>query len=1278
MFDLSIRRRSRVPYRVPLLRLFSVLLLVSLLLLPAGALAAPDTAPANAPLTSKVIFFSSDGMRPDLMERYVGEGVMPTYADLLANGVKGDNGLLQAFPPNTGVGWYTLATGTWPSEHGSTNNTFHRTGEGNFNNRTSLGASILQADTLHQAAERAGKTVVSMEWVGARTHGLQGPVVDFRSFFSNRGILLNYDLPGQPAGATAFGVSYQRVDLDPAAGWTNVPASFSLAMQEQLKLTNTAFPATDNVDRFYDLYVYDSSDDSTTNYDRVLVVPFTASKNGSASVADLAAGAWADVKVTLTGGRAGQTAGFYLKAIEIAPDLSTFRVYFTSIARANATYTALGAPGSAAFEETLNHDFPSSTAADFAPLEAGIVDEDTYVEQGLMWKDAHWAYLDYIFNTLGVDPDMLFLGNPVTDEFSHQFMGLYTPTDIDGNPNPYFDDLTNDDIPDGRVEIREGYVRSAYEEADGTLGLGRELMGSDATVFASSDHGFAPQWYAVNASKALVDLGFQEREQSGNCRKAANDPGTTTAGDTLVKECHAGGTVQLYINLAGRDPASTGGTTPIANTPQVPAANYEAVRTQLINYFQNLDDPNLPGQQQVVAAVFKKEELRNVDGTDALHPNRSGDVVVVFRPPYQSDAATPGQLVAFSQFFGQHGYLPNLVDLEDNVNMHGTFVAAGPGIRKQNPVAGVRAIDLAPTIAFLMGIPGPQNASGRIMYNLTSNPGQYKEITILDISDYHGQLVPLSEAADNLSGGGASNPSFTIGGSAFLKPWFDVYRAEAPGGSITIAAGDSVGATPPISNFFGDTPTIEIMNMMGFGADGLGNHNFDKGQAYLRNTLIPLAQFPYLSANVVDVNGKTPAEWSPSRVFDFDGGKLALIGFTNEDAPTLVFPNSFDPFQVTNATAAVNAEAAKLKAKYKGKIVIVAMGHHGATAGTLTSPTGPLIDLADNVTNVTAVIGDHTDFQVLTTRPNGVLVVENRSKGIRFTRVRLTIDTNTKAVIYKTADFHRPWNIGVTPDGAIQARIDQLNVDLAPILNPVVGYSTVFIPRADVCGRPDGRLCESLVGNVTTDAMRDAAGAVFAITNAGGLRADLTCPTTDNPSDFCPASLYPFLPGQLPITRGQVLAVLPFGNLVATVQVTGPELKTMLENGVSQMPSANGRFAQVSGLCFDFNIEAAAGSRVSNVRYADASGACTATLVDLTVATPTYLIAENDFMSTGGDFYPNFYFSGRVTTLDYMDVILANYIASKPATTISPAIQARIHCVDPNPGAGNDCPAGSP
>src|SRR5690348_15394856 len=68
---------------------------------------------------AKTLLFSSDGMRPDLMQRYAAQGAMPTYARLMRDGVIGENGMEQAFPPNTGVGWYTMATGTWPSEHGS-------------------------------------------------------------------------------------------------------------------------------------------------------------------------------------------------------------------------------------------------------------------------------------------------------------------------------------------------------------------------------------------------------------------------------------------------------------------------------------------------------------------------------------------------------------------------------------------------------------------------------------------------------------------------------------------------------------------------------------------------------------------------------------------------------------------------------------------------------------------------------------------------------------------------------------------------------------------------------------------------------------------------------------------------------------------------------------------------------------------------------------------------------------------------------------------------------
>ncbi|CAA9558709.1 MAG: 5'-nucleotidase, partial [uncultured Thermomicrobiales bacterium] len=906
---------------------------------------------------------------------------LPTFADLLESGVRGDNGMLQAFPPNTGTGWHTLATGTWPSEHGSTNNTFHRTGEADFNNRTSAyQPAVLQADTLAQAAERAGKTVAAVEWVGARGYDppLQGPVVDFRTFYSDRGVLLNYDLPGGQEGADRFGVTYQRVDLEPAEGWSNVPESFSPARQQTLIQTNDAFPEEDNTDRAFELYLYDSTDDDAENYDRVLVVegaapaaddgsatppagasPVAGAKDGSAAVADLAAGEWADVKVRLTGSRDGQTAGFYLKAIDLAPDLSRFRIYYTSVARANATFNGCDyAPDCAAptgFEETLNADFPSATAADFAPLEAGIVDEETYVEQGLKWRDAHQAYLAHIVEDLGVEPDLLLLGSPVTDEFSHQFLGLISPTEPGGATNPYYDDLLADGTPDNRVEAREGFIRGAYELADETLGAARDLMG-EAAVFATSDHGFAPAYYAVNANLVLQQAGLVDTEQLSNCRIPEPDPDAATPdpesdeppSGPAAKACWAGGTAQIYLNVVDRDPTGT-----------VPEDEYEAVRDRVVAAFEGIADPNNP-DAAVVARVFRKEELRDVAGTDALHPTRSGDVVVTLNPPYQFDAAVAGEVVAPSAFFGQHGFLPDLVDLEANVNLRATFVAAGPGIAEGDPVPGVRAIDVAPTVAFLLGIPGPQNARGQILYSILEGGERYREATILDVSDFHGQLVPLSAAADDLDDDGADNPSIGVGGAAFLKPWFDAYRNDAPHGAIVVTAGDAVGATPPISAFFGDEPTVELMTAIGFDADGLGNHNFDVSAENMFGRLAPLAGFPYLSVNLVPSGGGDPpaatlatpgagtpvagaAGFAPSTTFDFGGATLGLIGFSNTDIPNLTRPGALGPYEVIDPIAPITDEAARLREA--GATIVVAMGHSGATGGDLTDPTGPVVDL---------------------------------------------------------------------------------------------------------------------------------------------------------------------------------------------------------------------------------------------------------------------------------------------------------------------------------------------
>jgi 2',3'-cyclic-nucleotide 2'-phosphodiesterase (5'-nucleotidase family) len=1254
----------------------------------------PGTAGAKKdPPPTRFVMFAGDGMRPDLVEKYVKAGFMPTYKELMKHGATGRNGMIQAFPPNTGVGWYTMATGTYPSEHGSTNNTFFRGGD-TFSNRTSFSASgVLQADTIASAAERAGKKVAQIDWVGGIQAPIQGPTVDFTNFFSNRGVLVGAPDATEQAGAAFFGVGYQVGATAPATGWSSVPTGDPAATPLETTWSVPTTFAAQNPNRTYNVYFYDSVTGGGVNYNHAIVSP--VGKTGAAPSVDLAVGDFLPVKLMgangLIGTRAGQTAGHYVKLISLAPNASQFKLYATSISRAIARCgtPCSGLPAGGAGEDRLEKYIADNllpwAAGDFAPLEAGVVDEDTYVEQG---RDLERAYshqvIEFILKTLQPDTDLAMIGYPFTDEVQHQFMALVTPTAPDGSPNPCYDVTPKFSDTDactgrgtaGRVAIREGYIRSAYEDADEKLHFVRELMGGDPTTFAGSDHGFAPQWFAVNANKVLNDatVGGVSLHASGsgasNCSAVGgapvSPPTAPNPADDITKACWAGGTVQIYVNPNR-----------LRNAAQPTSASfptYAEVRTAVANAFNALGPT-------VVSRVMMKEELRNVDGSDSLHPNRSGDVVVVLKPPYQWDAATPGKTIELSHFFGQHGYLPDLVDLKNNINMHAVFVLGGPGVKNKDNVKDVRAIDVAGTMAYLMDIPGPQNARGRILYDLIEGAEKLTEVTILDISDFHGQLIPLTEAADNLAAPGV-NAAFPIGGSAFLKKWFEVYENEAElsdkhGGVIEMAAGDSVGATPPISSFFGDKPTPEVMNLMGIDIDGLGNHNFDKGQQYLREELIPLADFPYVSANVVDEDGNTPAEWSKSHVFNLEHGvKVGIVGFSNDDLPTLINPAALEPFHVTNSTDAVNAEAETID---KTVDAVVAIGHLGADQGTLTAPIGPLVNLADAVgEHVDAVIGDHTNFQVLTTRPNGVLVTENLSKGVRFTRVRLVVGPGHQGVVYKTADFHRPWTIGVTPDAAIQAKIDALNAELAPLLGVVIGESSKPITRADQCGRIDGRLCESLVGNVVTDAIRTQYAAQFAITNSGGLRAALTCPEAGGPgAGFCPSGI---VPPPSPITLGGVYGVLPFGNFSVTLDLTGAELKSMLERGVSAMPAADGRFPQVSGLCFTYDIAAPASSRVTGAVVANADGSCTATPVDLTAGT-TYHIATNDFTASGGDGYPNF-----KSRMESEGILLAEdvaeYIDASTPPGLSPAVRAfpngRINCADSNGATAPNCPTLTP
>ncbi|HZU76141.1 MAG TPA: hypothetical protein VFA70_05215, partial [Dehalococcoidia bacterium] len=165
----------------------------------------------------------------------------------------------------------------------------------------------------------------------------------------------------------------------------------------------------------------------------------------------------------------------------------------------------------------------------------------------------------------------------------------------------------------------------------------------------------------------------------------------------------AGGTCNVYVNLAGREPGGV-----------VRPAKYEAVRERIIAAFGALEGEGDEGP--VLDRVLRFEETGAVPtsgGPASMRfAGRTGDVVVFCRPPYQFDAPDPERLVAPSPLLGQHGYLPDTVDERLNVDMRAPLVLAGAGVRCGVRITGGRSIDLAPTLAALLGIEPPRHADG--------------------------------------------------------------------------------------------------------------------------------------------------------------------------------------------------------------------------------------------------------------------------------------------------------------------------------------------------------------------------------------------------------------------------------------------------------------------------------------------------------------------------------------------------------------------------------------
>ena len=494
-------------------------------------------------------------------------------------------------------------------------------------------------------------------------------------------------------------------------------------------------------------------------------------------------------------------------------------------------------------------------------------------------------------------------------------------------------------------------------------------------------------------------------------------------------------------------------------------------------------------------------------------------------------------------------------------------------------------------------------------------------VQLLAINDFHGNLQPPSGSSGRIAVG-PGGATVNAGGVEYLATWIKSLRTTNPN-TITIGAGDLIGASPLISGLFHDEPTIESMNALGLDVTGVGNHEFDEGIAELLrmqfgnqlggNGCHPVdgcqdgtpfggSLFQYLAANVFYEHTNNTI-LPPYEIHKIGNAKIAFIGLTLEGTPLIVTPAGVAGLEFRPEVPTINNLVAKLRAQ-QGVRSFVVLIHQG---GFQNAPfplgyqdsdrcdnfRGDIVPIVNGLSNdVDVVVSAHT-HQPYICRINGKLVTSASSFGRLITDIDLRIDHQTKDIVSATAH-----NVIVTRDVAKDADqtaiINKYDALSGPIANRVVGSQTADILRV---ATPAG---ETALGDVIADAQlastspTDFGGAVVAFMNPGGIRADLIC------SAPCSATT------PAPVTYNQLFTVQPFNNVMTVKTMTGDMIYRLLEQ---QFTGANGILQVSNGFAYTWSP-----TQVPHV--INGSVKINGVAVDKTAS---YRVAMNNFLAGGGD-----------------------------------------------------------
>ncbi|MBT2661579.1 5'-nucleotidase C-terminal domain-containing protein [Bacillus sp. ISL-45] len=470
-------------------------------------------------------------------------------------------------------------------------------------------------------------------------------------------------------------------------------------------------------------------------------------------------------------------------------------------------------------------------------------------------------------------------------------------------------------------------------------------------------------------------------------------------------------------------------------------------------------------------------------------------------------------------------------------------------------------------------------------------------------------------------------------------------RAVKPD-ALLLSAGDVFSGTLYFNEFNG-LADLEFMNLMKYDAMTFGNHEFDSGTSVLNN-FVEAAEFPFVSANVdfsadanlsddfkdeVSTTAGANGEIYNGIVKEVNGEKIGIFGLTTAETVEISSPGEDVVFEdyIEAAKEAVAAfEAA-------GVNKIVALSHLGFMDGGGDND----VTLAKSVEGIDVIVGGHSHDKITapvidTTGEEATVIVQANEYNKFLGTLDVEFDKDGKVVghLGSLIDVKT-----VEADAEAAAMLKPYADKVAEIKDLPVGEAAVKL----VGGNPAARTAETNLGNAITDGMLAKAkqinpNTVIALQNGGGIRTSVE-------------------PG--PLTLGEVLTVMPFGNALGIMKLTGSEIVAALEHSVKDAPAAHGGFLQVSGMKFTYDSRKDAGERVVSVSVQDKDGNYSSLVAD-----QEYFVATNIFTAKGGDGYDMFkvaYDEGRVSEPGFVDwEVFSEYVKSQPNQTISPVVEGRI------------------